>query len=320
MKRYSRRQFIAKGGKYATGIALGIPLVGAYCNTPLRAGKKMDGWRDYRLPGWKKRPMMAVASKGSPSSNLNAALKALGGIGKFVNKGERVLLKPNIGWDRTPEQAANTNPQLVKEMARLCLAAGAAQVIVTDVSCDWGPNCFKKSGIQQAAESAGARVYVPKDDDYDMVDIGGILGEWETLKVLYEVDRVINMPVCKHHAGTQTTINMKNWLGIVRGKRRKLHERGIHQSIADLVEAYRPTLCVVDATRTLMKGGPKGGNLANVIKRDIIAVGTDDVALDAYGTELLGKNPAAVEHITIAVKKGLGEMDYRKLKPISVKG
>ncbi len=318
MKKYSRREFIGKSGKYATGVALAMPLVGAYCNTPLRAGEKMDSWRDYRVSGLK--PMMAVASKGTPESNLNAALKAIGGLGQFVKKGERVLLKPNIGWDRTPQQAANTDPELVAEMARLCLAAGAAEVLVTDVSCDWGPNCMKTSGIQAAAEAVGAKVFVPQDSDYQMVDIGGIVGKWETLKVLYQVDRVINMPVCKQHGGTQVTLNMKNWLGIVRGNRGKLHERGIHQSIADLAQAYRPTLCVLDATRTLMKGGPKGGNLKDVVKRDIIAVGVDDVALDAYGTELMGKKAEQIEYITLAAKKGLGEIDYKKLKPMMVRG
>ena len=319
MGKLSRREFIAKGGRCAAGLALG-PIAGAYCSTPLRAGRKEPSWRDYRVAGWEKRPMMAVASKGSPAGNLNAALKALGGIGNFVNKGERVLVKPNIGWDRTPEQAANTNPELVKEMVRLCLEQGASEVIVTDVSCDWGPNCFKKSGIEVAAQAGGARVFVPQDADYEMIDIGGIVGNWETLKALYEVDRVINMPVCKHHGGTQTTLCMKNWLGIVRGNRGELHSRGIHRSIADLAEAYRPTLCVLDATRVLLRGGPKGGNLAAVERRDIVALATDDVALDAYGTELLGKSPAAIEYISIAAKKGLGEMDYRKLKPIVVDG
>ena len=170
-------------------------------------------------------PTLATATNSDPASALNAAMNGIGGITRFVRAGERVLLKPNVGWDRNPAQGANTNPALVSEMVRLCLSAGASQVIVTDVSCNDPRRSFLRSGIKEAGEVAGASVMLPTPEDFVDVDLGGtVLTRWPVLKHFVQADRLINMPNVKQHSLTRCTIGMKNLYGILGGRRNRLHQ------------------------------------------------------------------------------------------------
>ncbi|HWR82852.1 MAG TPA: DUF362 domain-containing protein, partial [Candidatus Deferrimicrobium sp.] len=201
--------------------------------------------RDFTVSPDNRLPQLALARNSDPAAALNGALDAVGGIRRFIQAGERVTIKPNIGWDRTPEQAANTNPLLVSEMVRLCLAAGASDVIVTDLSCNDPRSCFVRSGIRQAAEKAGARVILPTDDDFIRVDLHGeLLTEWPVLRPVVFTDRLINMPIVKQHSLTACTVGMKNLYGILGGPRYQLHQQ-IDQSIVDLAAFCRPTLTVI---------------------------------------------------------------------------
>jgi len=257
-------------------------------------------------------PQLTLAQNGDHKAALAASLAAIGGIGRFVRPGETVTIKPNIGWDRNPAQAANTNPELVAAMVRLCRDAGAARVIVTDVSCNDPRRCFLRSGIRTAAEDAGAEVILPTDDDFIAVDLGGeLLTEWPVLKYFLETDRLINMPIVKQHSLTGCTIGMKNFYGILGGHRSTLHQ-SIDRSIVELASFCQPTLVVVDATRVLMRGGPQGGSLRDVDVRDSVICATDQVAADARAAEFLGLAPEKVAHIVAAEKAGLGLLDYRR--------
>jgi uncharacterized protein (DUF362 family) len=256
-------------------------------------------------------PAVALAKNPDPVAALHASLDAIGGIGRFVQKGQTVVVKPNIGWDRSPEQAANTNPALVAEVVRLCLAAGAADVIVTDISCNDPRNCFTRSGIRAAAEQAGARVLLPDPADIVQTVIDGkVLTTWPVLKHFVHADRFINMPIVKQHSLSACTAGMKNLYGILGGRRNQLHQQ-IDQSIVDLVGFCRPTLTVVDATHVLLRGGPQGGSLDDVAKEDTVLCATDPVAADSRACEFLGLTGAHVSHIVLAEKTGLGLIDYR---------
>jgi uncharacterized protein (DUF362 family) len=256
---------------------------------------------------------MAVAKGEGPVANLNRALTPYGGIGSFVNRGEKVAIKPNCAWDRTPEQAANTNPELVGELVRLCLAAGAASVVVVDSTCHDAKRAFERSGIGQAAREAGASIAHQKSVGTVQLELGGTrLGAWDVLKPLTEADRVINVPIVKHHSLTGATLGMKNWFGAVVGRRSQLHQR-IHQVCAELGAAFRPTLTVVDATRILTGNGPTGGSLSLVQNLDQVAVATDPVAADAWGASLLDREPHELPHLEIAGRLGLGSSDWRSL-------
>jgi uncharacterized protein (DUF362 family) len=256
-------------------------------------------------------PALTSATNPDHVAALNAALDAIGGIERFVHTGERVVLKPNVGWDRTPAQGANTHPVLVSEMVRLCLDAGAAQVIVADVSCNDPRRSFLRSGIKEASETAGASVMLPTPEDFVDVDLGGsVLTRWPVLKHFVQADRLINMPIVKQHSLTRCTIGMKNLYGILGGRRNRLHQE-IDQSIVDLAAFVRPTLTVVDATRVMFRGGPQGGSLDDVSIENTVMCSTDQVAADARAAEFLGLSGRQVGHIALAAQSGLGSLDYR---------
>ncbi|MFH2056762.1 MAG: DUF362 domain-containing protein [bacterium] len=307
-----RREFLLKSGR-AAALAIATGAVGvAFHNREIVGQPEVVALKpDFKVAAASQLPTVVAATNKDPELALRAALAAIGGIGRFVKAGERVTIKPNIGWDRTAEQAANTSPLLVAEMVRQCLAAGAAEVVVSDISCNESRRCFLRSGIREAAETAGAKVLLPSDDDFIQSDLGGaILTEWPVLRHFIECDKLINMPIVKQHSLSRCTIGMKNLYGILGGRRNQLHQQ-IDQSIVDLTAFATPTLTVVDATRVLTRGGPQGGSLDDVIHPDTVICATDPVAADARGCEFLGLEADQVAHIKLAQKSGLGTIDYR---------
>ena len=308
-----RREFLSK-----TGRAIGLAAVTA--GTGVLFHKRETGETEiknalapsFAVPPDASLPGVALARDEDHLIALGRSLDAVGGIGRFVKKGERVTLKPNAGWDRVPEQAANSNPVLVGEMVRLCLAAGASEVIVTDVTCNDARRTFLRSGIRQAAEEAGARVILPVEHDYVTADLKGkLLTTWPVLKYFIETDRLINLPIAKHHSLSRCSLSMKNLYGIIGGRRNQLHQQ-IDQSIVDLAAFATPTLTVIDCTRVLMRGGPQGGSLADVSAEDSVICATDPVAADARACEFLGLTGDEVGHIRLAAETGLGQIDYRR--------
>ena len=268
--------------------------------------------RDWRVEGAK--PLLAAASGEGPEVNLRRALAAVGGIGAFVRRGEKVAVKPNCAWDRTPEQAANTNPELVAELVRQCLEAGAAQVTVLDNTCHDPDRSFARSGIGPAAAAAGARVLHQGNAGTVLLDLGGtVLGHWEVLTPLVEADRVINVPIVKHHSLGILTLGMKNWFGAIVGRRGNLHQQ-LPRVCAELGAALRPTLTVVDATRVMISGGPTGGSLELVRTLDRIAVATDPVAADAWAAEQMDVAADRLSYLALAEGMGLGASDWRSLE------
>ncbi|MEE9552954.1 MAG: DUF362 domain-containing protein [candidate division Zixibacteria bacterium] len=243
-------------------------------------------------------------------NHYDAALTAIGligGIERFISKGDIVTIKPNIGWDRTPEQGANTNPVLVKTVAELCFDAGAKKVIVTDVPCNDARRTFARSGIQEMAGGTGAEIILPEDRFYVRADLGGeILGVWPVIRQFLETDKLINMPVVKHHSLSLATIGMKNWYGVMGGPRNRLHQQ-IDTSIADLADFFRPTLVIVDATRVMIRNGPVGGRLSDVEIHDTVIASTDQVAADSYCCGFLGLSPAELKYIALTESRGLGK-------------
>jgi len=260
-------------------------------------------------------PDLTVIHGGEPRQLAQRALQELGGIQRFVSRGDVVIAKPNIAWDRTPEQAANTNPELVAEVVRQCWSAGAKKVIVTDVSCNDPRRCFLRSGIAEAARAEGAEVLLPDPSKFKEVDLGGeLLQAWPVYQPFLEADKVINLPIAKHHSLTGCTLGMKNWYGILGGQRHRLHQR-IHESLVDLADFVRPTLTMIDSYRVLLRNGPTGGNLEDVLLKKTIVAGTDPVALDAYVAKAYWNlDNAALPYLKMAVDRGLGSLQFEKLR------
>jgi uncharacterized protein (DUF362 family) len=255
---------------------------------------------------------MVVARGRDPARNVRAALDRLGGIGRFVTRTDRVLVKPNVGWDRTPAQAANTHPAVVAEVVRACRAAGAKEIWVCDCPVHDPERCFRRSGIREAAERAGARVLLPADTTTLDVRLSAELGVFPVPAPFARATKIINVPIAKDHGSARITAGMKNWIGITQHERGRFHQ-SLDESIASLALLMRPTLTVVDATRVLVRNGPQGGNLGDVRQKDRVAISVDPVALDAWVADLLGARLSEVEYLRIAAKKGLGRLDYRKL-------
>jgi uncharacterized protein (DUF362 family) len=264
--------------------------------------------RDHRVGDEPGRPPLVVARGGSPAAMVRTAITAAGGIERFVRHGETVLVKPNMAWDRSPEQGANTNPEVVAEVVRLCRGAGAARVIVSDNPVHDAARTAERSGIAQAVARAGGELVLPAGCGFEWTPLGGsLLASWEVLAVLFAADRVVNVPVVKHHALSRLTCGIKNHMGLIGGSRGRLHQE-IHAGIVDLAAAFRPTLTVVDATRVMMRNGPTGGRLDDVRIGDAVAAGTDPVACDAWAARQLGLDPSEVAHVVQAEGRGLGHV------------
>jgi uncharacterized protein (DUF362 family) len=275
-------------------------------------------------------PSMAIARAKTPGSSseaiaaeaarlTRAAIDALGGMGRFVSRGQVVWIKPNIGWDRQPQQAACSNPDVVAAVVRMCFEAGARKVTVGDNPCVSPEKSYARSGIRQAARAAGA-ICEPLDERrFRRMALRGaaVLKEWEIYAGLVEADRIINITIPKQHSLCRATLGMKNLLGAAGGARNRFHQ-DIGRTVADLAGFLRPQLVIVDAVRVLAANGPTGGNPADVRRKDTVAAGVDQVAMDAFAASLLGIAPAAVPYVAEAQARGLGTVNFQSLAPRTV--
>ncbi len=259
-------------------------------------------------------PDLAVVTNGDPASLTRQAIELLGGMKRFVSKGDVVVVKPNIGWDRSPEQAANTNPEVVAEVVKMCLESGAKKVRVFDRSCNTATRCYEHSGIQKAASDAGAEVSYVVDAGFSEVKFpnGEVLKSWPLYKPALEADVLIDVPIAKNHGATYLTMGIKNLMGIMGGDRGKVHWN-IDDKLADLANFVRPQLTILDAYRILLKNGPQGGSLKDVELKKTIVAGPQIATVDAYGATLFGIKPTGLAHVVKAGKLGLGEIDLDKV-------
>ncbi len=301
-----RREFFKKsvGAGVAAGAAFSL---GGYQN--LWAGSPAAA---------AKYDMVAVMG-GLPEAMFDLGIQELGGMGAFVAKGQKVLVKPNIGWDVIPELAGNTNPNLVKRIIEHCFKAGAKEVYVFDHTCDNWVNTYKNSGIERAAKAAGAKV-VPANSEnyYQAISIpGGI--KLKTAKVhelLLSSDVIISVPILKDHNSTRMTACLKNNMGVV-WDRGFWHSNNLNQCIADFgLFEKKPVLNVIDCYNVMVKNGPQGVSKQDVVQMKSQILTADWVAGDTAAAKMLGIEPERIEYIPIAHKMGLGNM---KIESLSIK-
>lgn len=259
-------------------------------------------------------PDLVVIQGPDPVENVRRAVEALGGMGLFVERGAKVVLKPNVLTGRAPEYAVTTNPFVMAGLTRLCLEAGAASVTALDRPTSSARPAFSESGIAQAVEDAGGTLKYLSDRNFEKVEIpqGRILHSWPLVTDVFEADCFINVPIAKTHGLAGLTMAMKNLMGIMGGSRGIIHV-DFFQKIVDLNTLVRPHLVVLDATRILMSNGPTGGNLADVKQLNTIVAGVNQASVDAYGATLFGRRPTDVDYLVKAQEQGLGEIDLAKL-------
>ncbi len=261
-------------------------------------------------------PDLAVMHGADIKAATRQAVAALGGMTRFVSRGDVVFVKPNIGFPRAPAQGANTHPDVVAAVVEMCVEAGAKLVKIGDRTLDLHERCYRRSGIQAAAEQAGARVDMPDGSRFRRMNLRGeFVGEWEVWTDAVEADTLINVPVAKHHSLSRMTAGMKSWFGMLGGERERLHAR-IDVTIADLAQFFRPELTVLDASRVLIRNGPQGGSLADVRQMDLVAASVDPVAIEAFTATLLGLAPNDVGFIRAAQSRGLGRLDLDRMRVV----
>lgn len=316
--RITRREALsrvgASAGTLAAASAVGLWRWDRYANAQ-GTNASARQVRDFRVAPAADLPEFVIAKGLSdPSALTDKALAAIGGMARFVSRGDVVAIKPNIGWDRTPSQAANTNPDVVAALVKAAYDAGARKVVVTDNSCNEPQRSFQRSGIWEKAAAVGGQVILPSDNHLRAMRMHGeVLDEWPILVPIIEADKVINVPVAKHHGLARLTCAMKNWYGLLGGRRNRLHQ-DINTSIADLATFMRPTLTVVDATRVLYRNGPQGGNLSDTKQLDTVIATIDQVAADAYACTLINQNADDIGYLKLAQRRGIGTTDWTKLR------
>jgi uncharacterized protein (DUF362 family) len=256
---------------------------------------------------------VAQVKGASPFEITKRAIAEIGGLAGIISRGDVVMVKPNIGWNRTVEQAACTNPEVLRAIIELVFAAGAKKVVVMDNTCHKAEDCYQRSGIAEMARKAGAEVRFSDENRLVVHDFKGeVLGKWPIFRDYLEVDKFINVPILKHHGSSGLTIAMKNLFGILGGNRGKLH-RDMGENIADLAAGFRSHLVVVDANRVLMRNGPVGGRLSDVELRQTVIASRDIMQADVAAAALFGRDAREVEYLQAAYVRKMGEIDIAKI-------
>jgi uncharacterized protein (DUF362 family) len=310
-----RRSFLK--GLAVAGLAVTCPNLAGYGDED----KAETVTRSMARPKPGENPGLAIA-RGSddPGRLVTAAIDNLGGMKQFVSTGDIVVVKPNIGWSRTPEQAANTNPQVVEAIVRMCLDAGAKKVKVFDLPCNPARRTYSMSGIEAAASRAGAEVTYMDDRKFKDITIpqGEAVKSWKMYTEAFDADVLINVPILKHHSMARVTMGMKNLMGLLGGNRASIHVH-FDQKLADISTVIRPHLTIVDAVRVLKAHGPNSGTPNDVALVKHVIAGADPIAVDSYGARLFGEVTGTalagtdVGYIRIGHEMGLGEIDLDKV-------
>ncbi len=297
-----RRRFLA---------ALGV---GAWTGAGLALGGY--GRRSYAGESLAGTPDLVAIRNGEPEALFDHGIEALGGMRRFVKKGQKVVVKPNIGWNVPPERAANTNPRLVRRIVEHCLQAGAKEVYVFDHTCDAWRDSYRASGIEQAVKDAGGKLAPGNSESYFQtvaIPGGHRLRRTQEHELVLGADVFINVPVLKSHGGARLSVAMKNLMGVV-WDRGEWHSNDLHQCIADFATYRKPDLNVVDAWNVMLRHGPRGVSTADVVNMRSQLLSTDLVTADAAAARLFGlKQPEEVGYIRIAGEMGAGRMDLENL-------
>ena len=297
----NRRRFLKQFALYSGGLSLSLPLF----RIPESLGQNLPV------------PDVAKVTGSDYTALVRKTLDLLGSMGSFVKPGDKVVVKPNIGWDRRPEQGANTHPEVVSALVELALDAGADEVKVFDYTCNEKRRCYNNSGMTEAMKSIGSKkARLVHIDQRKFVPVkiakGQSLKQWDIYQDALTADCYINVPVAKHHGLSRLSLGLKNSMGVIGGRRGALHH-DLGQNLADLATVLRPQLTIVDATRILTDNGPQGGSLKDVRVLDTLIGSVDPVAADAVATTLFGLDPETISSTVAAHRMGLGQMDPARM-------
>lgn len=315
-----RREFLKYGGRLGAGLG-GLYLAGSLASCVKKKTGSAADEAQSSGPGEVKPPAavaaydcdLAIAHGSDPVAQLRAALDAVGGAGRFDWSGKKILIKPNAAFANDPSAATTTLPELVGEMTRICLAAGAASVLVYDhLLTDLPDRTLEINGIAPAAREAGASVKAyatSKPGPGRTITIPGATAivNPAIMNEVLDADFIINMPKAKHHSGAYLSLSLKNLIGTLVNMG-SMHNVDLHRAIGELSTVVKPGLIVMDATSILLNNGPGGpGKIASPGE---VIVGRDPVAVDSYAATLFGKQAGDIPSIMRAAELGVGTTDY----------
>ncbi len=319
---------VALGGLTAAGVLLRDPRAGdAYFRD--RAAARTATLKRYDVAPASGTSSLAIVHGHDAEAMVKAAIGALGGIEHFIQRGDVVVLKPNVAFDRAPQLGATTSPDVLRAVARLVKGAGARRILIADNPINQPEGSFAKTGIAAVAGELGCELVMPTPSSFQDVAIGrfdtasGRQGQaglaldvwpffWEPFK---QATKVIGISPCKDHNLCGASLTMKNWYGLLGGRRNQFHQH-IHDIVSDFPLMIKPTLVVLDATRILTRNGPTGGSVSDLKPGNTIVVGTDMVAVDSYGYSLFERRQPPPRYLALAKERGLGETDWAALKPV----
>jgi uncharacterized protein (DUF362 family) len=314
----TRRQFVKRGLRTAVAVAatwgIGGILVRRGKTVGSEPARKSVVIPDFSVPAAGKR--MSIVTGADRVATVKRAIEALGGIEKFVKKDDRVLLKVNAAFATPAMLSATTNPALAAELVRICLKAGASSVSVMDNPINDAESCFSLSGIGEAVRKAGAKLILPRQGLFKRLSLKGgrLIRNWPVMvDPLMKADKVIGVTPLKHHNRSGASMTMKNWYGLLGGRRNRFHQ-DINGIIMELGQLVKPSFVVLDATTAMMTNGPTGGSLSDLKATNTMIASTDPVAADAFGATVLGLKASDLPYIGRAAAAGAGTADYRSLK------
>ncbi len=315
----SRREFLVRAG--ATGALLAGAAAGGYALwQPKHFVPGFEPEKGLQLPSYaiepnKTLPSLAIAHGAEHDATVRAAIGALGGMSRFIRKGDVVMIKPNVAFDTPPALAATTHPETLRAVAKLVLEAGAARVFIADNPINSPAGCFLKSGLRQVADVLNVDLLYPESGSFAPLQLDGeVLRNWPFFHEPFKkATKVIGVAPCKDHNLCHASMTMKNWYGLLGGRRSQFHQY-IHSIVSDFALMMKPTLVVLDGMNVLMKNGPTGGRLSDVKQMGTVVAGTDMVAVDSYGyTHLMGRDLAELTYVHKAQARGLGNTNWKDL-------
>lgn len=245
------------------------------------------------------------------ASMITKSIDMLGGISRFVKKGDVVAIKPNIAFATPATLGATTSPETVYEVARLCFSAGAKEVIVFDNPINSPESCYLISGISEATRKAGAKIIVPADNLFSNITLkdAKLIVDWPVFtSPLARADKLIGISPVKDHHRSGASMSMKNWYGLLGGRRNIFHQN-INGIISELATLVKPTLVILDGTVSMMRNGPTGGSFSDLKQTNTIIASTDMVAADALGITLLERQTDSIPYLAMAEALGAGISD-----------
>ncbi len=321
----NRRDVLRRGaGAAAAAIAAGCGVRALYEKHPPLITAASATEEAFTLPSFRVesaaggKTLALVHGSDDPTAMLEPALQALGGLERFIAKGDVVVVKPNVAFASPPLIGATSNPELVAEVVRRTLAAGASKVIVTDNPINAPDRCFAQSGVGPAAQQAGAQVMIPTESSFTPLTVPGgqLIRNWPFFAEPFrQANKVIGIAPVKDHTRAQASMSLKNWYGLLGGRRNQFHQ-DIHNIIKELAMMMTPTLVILDGTRVMMRNGPTGGSLDDLAARKTLIVATDHVAADAAGYELLDRSAEDLPYLRLATELKLGNYHYRELNHV----